>query len=165
MFYEIITFCTTFCGNEDDKKINKIEEGEIHISPIKVPLNEEEKKEEIKKPENNTRFIIVQSDSIFTKGFEQKFVNLKFRDNKNQTYELEVDIKRRFKDVLNELISKYDYLRKNDIRSVIYNGRYLYSTYIKCFETIEELRIDKIQIIFIFRWKKNKNQILLIILK
>ena len=70
-------------------------------------------------------------------------MNLKFKDNKNNIYELEVDSKRRFNDVLNELIGKYDYLRKNEIRSVIYNNRYLYLTSRRCFETIEELRIDE----------------------
>ena len=141
--FEIITFFATFCGDKEDKKNNEIKEIIKDINSIKEPLFKEEKKEEIKEPENNSRIIVIQRDRIITREVEHQFVNLKFKDNKNNTYELEVDSKRRFNDVLNELIGKYDYLRKNEIRSVIYNNRYLYLTSRRCFETIEELRIDE----------------------
>jgi len=143
IFLDIITFCATFCGKEEDKKNNEIKESIIDINSKKEPLIKEEKKEEIKEPENNSRIIVIQHDRIITKEIEHQFVNLKFKDNKNHIYELEVDSKRRFNDILNELIGKYDYLRKNEIKSVIYNNRFLYLAYRRCFETIEELKIDE----------------------
>ena len=101
------------------------------------------KEEEINKSENKPPTVIfIEKERIVTKEVEHQFVTLKFKDNKGNKYEIDADNKRRFNDVLNELIGKYDYLRKREIRSVIYNNRFLYLTSRRCFETIEELRIE-----------------------
>lgn len=75
---------------------------------------------------------------------ELKKVKLKFKDNKNKFYEIEEETNRRFTDVLNELIGKYD-MKRNEIKSITLGNKYLYlngQKKIICLETIEQLNIN-----------------------
>ena len=59
----------------------------------------------------------------------------------NNQYEIEAEIKRRFNDVLNELIGKYEFLRMHKIKSVIEGNRYLFLNNQRCLRTIEDLKL------------------------
>ena len=137
IFLEIIMFFV-FLGEKNKKKENSFSE------------NKEEsliQKEGTIKEEVNPKVVYKER---FTE-VEPKKVRLKFKDNKNHEYEIEVGKKRRFNDVLNELIGREEFLKSRKIRSVLYGNRYLYLTYIRCLETIEELNInDESDYIYIY---------------
>ena len=60
-------------------------------------------------------------------------------------YEIEEETNRRFNDVLNELIGKYD-MKREEIKSITFNNRFLYlngQNKINCLETLEQLNINE----------------------
>ena len=135
VFFELIIFIISFAGNNDSS--NK---------PVPLPISEsvENYQNEDRNKQNQT---VIYRDRIIMKEVEHKHVLLKFKDNNNHKYELDVDVKRRFRDALNELIGKYEYLRKNEILSVVLENRYLFLKNIsvinnRCLETIEQLNIN-----------------------
>ena len=60
-------------------------------------------------------------------------------------YEIEEETNRRFNDILNELIGKYD-MKREEIKSITFNNRFLYlngQNKINCLETLEQLNINE----------------------
>lgn len=140
IFFEIIIFLASFAGNSRDN-----EKDENRPAPLAITEGENQQSQPQKS--ENTKIIYVEREKIIRQEVEHKHVKLKFKDNKNHQYELDVDVKRRFIDVLYELIGKNEYLKKNDIESVLLGDRFLYLKHIqivknRSLETIEQLNID-----------------------
>ena len=97
----------------------------------------------------NPPIIVIERERIVNREVpvmvQQKKVKLKFKDNKNKMYEIEEETNRRFNDVLNELIGKYD-MKREEIKSITFNNRFLYlngQNKINCLETLEQLNINE----------------------
>ena len=153
IFLEIITFIVTFCGNSDNYQNNQ------NIN-IPVPIRQTEPYIPQQPQPTQSQYVIIERERIIKEEVPHQFVALKFKDNKNKTYEIEVDTKRRFDAVLNELVGQYS-LNKNEIKSIVFGNRYLYlngNNKINCFDTIEQLKIDNNSgfINIIFEEKQNE---------
>ena len=127
--FEIIIFIVSFFGNKDNSENIQVQAPQIIVT------------QQIIQPVTESVRII---ERVVKEEIPRQTVKLLFKDNKNKTYELEVDTKRRFNDILNELIGKYG-MNRNEIKSIVLNNRYLYlksNNPIQCFDTIEQLKID-----------------------
>ena len=125
IFLEIIMFLISFKGSCKNDSTDTT----VHIP---IPTHNSEN--------NNIPQVITRVIERTVKIEPEKVV-LKFKDNKHNNYEIETYIKRRFYDVFNELIGRYD-LKKNEILSVIHENRYLYLNNRNCFMTIEDLHLN-----------------------
>ena len=98
-------------------------------------------------PNPSQTVLLIEREKIIREQVlvQQKKVKIKFKDNKNKLYEIEVETNRRFNDVLNELIGKYD-MKRNEIKSITLGNKYLFlnsQNKINCLETIEQLNINE----------------------
>ena len=136
LFFEIIIFLATFSGNtENTQNID---------APVPIAQTEAIIPRYPQQLAQSQTVMVIERERIIKEEVPHQYVTLKFKDNKNKTYEIEVDTKRRFGDVLNELVGKYS-LNKNEIKSIVYGNRYLYlnsNNKINCLDTIEQLKFD-----------------------
>jgi hypothetical protein len=154
IFFEIITFIVTFCGNSDNNQ-----NAQNINAPIPIPQTEPIIQQQPQLTQSQA-IVVIERERIIKEEVPHQFVKIKFKDNKNKTYEIEVDTKRRFDAVLNELVGQYS-LNKNEIKSIVFGNRYLYlngNNKINCFDTIEQLKIDNNSgfINIIFEEKQNE---------
>ena len=141
LFFEILAFCVTFAGTCGKEQINPIPHPQQNPNPSSV----------------------VVIHDIVERNIEPKYVALKFKDNLNNNYEIKADTKRRFYDVLCELIGKYEFLRKRKIISVSEGNRNLHSNQMPCLLTLEELELaDNSGIINIVLENNEEQQVLTI---
>ena len=145
LFFEIIIFLVTFCGNKDnDSETTQNFPAIIPQPETNHPINGQVN--DYNQSQNPT-ILVFERERIIREEIPHVYVNLKFKDNKNKNklYELKVDNKRRFNDILNELIGKYE-IKKKEIKSITLDNKYLYLNgpkKIHCFETIEQLNITE----------------------
>ena len=150
---EITIIIVTICQN----KCNAVD-GTRNSENIPVPIYETQENNNqnqqmttynpiLTNQNQNPTVLVIERERIIREQvlIQQKKVKLKFKDNKNKYYEIEVETNRRFNDVLNELRGKYD-MKKSEIKSITLGNKYLYlnsQNKIICLETIEQLKINE----------------------
>ena len=122
-------FTEAFVGNKksESDQVHRIEQ-QLHAPPP-IPIEVPPK----------SQVIVIEKETV--KEIQSEYIKLKFKDKVNNQYQIEVEIKRRFNDVLNELIGKYEFLRKHKIKSVFEGERYLFLNNQSCLKTTKDLKL------------------------